>query len=117
MLNQNQNRGIDPLTAFAIGSAVGVTLALLLVPRRKPSLKTELQRAVKGTRKDFFKSGKRLRGRTGDLVEDGAQVLADIRKELQSFVEEARESLRDTVNDELKSLEKGLSKRRTRLLG
>jgi gas vesicle protein len=117
MLNENEQRGFDPLSAFVAGSVVGAALALLLGPRRKPSLKKEIERAAKKTRKDFAKSSKKLRGTTGDVFEDGAAVLKDIRKELEKFVDDTRESLRDVVNDELKGLEKGLSRRKSRIFG
>lgn len=117
MMQESNDRLFDPLTAFVAGSVVGAGLALLLGPRRKPSIKKELERAAKRTRKDFSKSGKRLRGTTGDIVEDGAHVLADIKKELEKFVEDARESLRDVVSDEMKGIEKGMSKRKHRLFG
>lgn len=117
MMDRDDNRMLDPLTAFVAGSVAGALLAVLLVPRRKPSLKKELEKAAKRTRKDFRKSGKRLRGTTGDIIEDGAHVLADIRRELERFVEDTRESLRGVVNDEMKSIEKGLGKRRSRIFG
>lgn len=107
----------DPLTAFVAGSVLGAALALMLAPRRKPAFKKELERAAKRTRKDFFKSGKRVRGTTNDIVEEGSKVVADIRKDLERFVEDARESLRDVVNDEMKALEKGLHRRKSRLFG
>ncbi|MCA1572138.1 MAG: YtxH domain-containing protein [Gemmatimonadota bacterium] len=113
----SESPSFDPLTAFVAGSVIGAAFALLLAPRRKPSLKKELQKAAKRTRKDFTKSGKRMRGTTGDILEDGAHVLTEIRKDLERFVDDARESLRDVVNDEMKSLEKGLGKRKSRLFG
>jgi len=117
MLNQNEDKAFDPLTAFVAGTVIGAALALLLAPRRKPSLKKEFERAAKRTRKDFYKSGKKLRGTTGDIFEDGAEVLAEIKKDLEKFVDDARENLRDVVNDEMKSIEKGLNKRKSRLFG
>ena len=117
MFHTNEDKAFDPLTAFVAGAVVGAALALLLAPRRKPSLKKEFERAAKKTRKDFFKSRKRLRGTTGDIVEDGARVLNDIRKELEGFVDDARQSLRDVVNEEMKSLEKGLTRRKSRIFG
>jgi gas vesicle protein len=117
MMNDAQDKGFDPLSAFVAGSVVGAALALLLGPRRRPSFKKEIEKAAKRTRKDFSKSGKKLRGTTGDVIEDGAAVLKDIRKELEKYIEDTRESIRDVVNDELKSLEKGLNKRRSRIFG
>lgn len=117
MMTNESNDKFDPLTAFVVGSVMGAALAMLLAPRRKPSLKKELGKAAKRTRKDFKKSSKKLRGTTGDIFEDGANVLADIRKELESFVHEAQENIRDVVNDEMKSLEKGLGKRKSRIFG
>jgi gas vesicle protein len=117
MMDHDDNRMLDPLTAFVTGSVVGALLAVLLIPRRKPSLKKELEKAAKRTRKDFNKSSKRVRGTTGDIIEDGAHVLADIRKELERFVEDTRDSLRGVVNEEMKSIEKGLGKRRSRIFG
>jgi gas vesicle protein len=117
MITNDEERPFDPLTAFVAGSVVGAALALLLGPRRKPSLRKEFKRAAKKTRKDFTKSSKKLRGTTGDILDDGAHVLADIRKELEKFVEDARDSLRDVVNDEMKSLEKGLTRRKSRIFG
>jgi gas vesicle protein len=114
---QDEDRLFDPLSAFVAGSVVGVALALFLLPRRKPKLKKEFARAAKKTRKDFFRTSKKLRGTTGDIVEDGGRVLAEIRKELEKFVNDARDDLRGVVNDEMKSLEKGLSRRKSRLFG
>jgi gas vesicle protein len=117
MLDEREEQLFDPLTAFVAGAVLGASLALLLAPRRRPSFKKELEKAAKKTRKDFLKSGKKLRGTTGDVIEDGTTVLRDIRKELERFVEEARESLREVVNDEMRSIEKGLSKRKNRIFG
>jgi gas vesicle protein len=116
-MNENDEKLFDPLSAFVAGSVVGVVMALLFMPKRKPSLKKEFARAAKKTRKDLFKSKKRLRGTSGDIVSDGARVLADIRKELERFVNDARDDLRSVVNDEMKTLEKGLTKRKSRLFG
>jgi gas vesicle protein len=117
MMDEREERLFDPLSAFVAGAVLGAAVALLLAPRRRPSLKKEIEKAAKKTRKDFFKSGKKLRGTTGDVIEDGAAVLKDIRKELERFVDDARESLREVVNDEMRSIEKGLSKRKDRIFG
>ncbi len=117
MMNDNEEKMLDPLMAFVVGSVIGAALALLMGPRRKPALRKELNRAAKRTRKDFYKSGKRLRGKTGDILEDGAGVVADIRKELERFVDDTRQNLRDVVNDEMKGLEKNLGKRKSRIFG
>jgi gas vesicle protein len=117
MMNENEEKLFDPLTAFVVGSVIGASLALLLAPRRKPSLRKELERAAKKTRKDFTKSGKKLRGTTGDIVEDGATLLAEMRKDLERFVDDARANLRDVVQDEMKTLEKGLGRRKGRIFG
>lgn len=119
MTNEAYGRdgSFDPLTAFVAGSVLGAALALMLAPRRKAPFTKELERAAKRTRKDFFKSGKRVRGTTNDIVEEGAKVLSGMRKDLEGFLDEARESLRDVVNDELKALEKGVNRRRSRLFG
>ncbi len=117
MMNEKDEKVFDPLSAFVTGAVVGAALALLVGPRRRPSFKREFERAAGRTRKDFMKSGKRLRGTTGDVIEDGAAVLKDIRKELERFVDDARESLREVVNDEMKTLEKGFSRRKSRIFG
>ena len=117
MNDDREERLFDPMSAFITGAVLGAVVALLIGPRRRPSFKDEVGRAALRTRKDFQKSGKRLRGTTGDVIEDGAAVLKDIRKELERFVDDARESLRDVVNDEMKSLEKGLNKRKNRIFG
>jgi gas vesicle protein len=117
MIEEREEKLFDPMSAFVTGAVLGAVLALLIGPRRRPSFKKEFGRAAERTRKDFRKSGKRLRGTTGDVLEDGASVLKDIRKELERFVEDARESLRDVVNDEMQSIEKGLNKRKNRIFG
>ena len=117
MIEERDEKLFDPMSAFVTGAVLGAVLALLIGPRRRPSFKKEFGRAAERTRKDLRKSGKRLRGTTGDVLEDGASVLKDIRKELERFVEDARESLRDVVNDEMQSIEKGLNKRKNRIFG
>jgi gas vesicle protein len=117
MLDEREDRLFDPLSAFVAGAVLGASLALLFAPRQRPSFKKELEKAAKKTRKDFLKSGKRLRGTSEDVIEDGTTVLKDIRKELERFVEDARESLREAVNEEMRSLEKGFSKRKNRIFG
>ena len=116
-MDDNDDRMFDPLRAFIAGSVLGAALALLMGPRRSPELRKEFKRAAKKTRKDFKRSGKRLRGTTYDIVGDGAHVLADIRKDLEKFIEDARDGLREVVNDEMKALEKGLGRRKSRLFG
>ena len=112
---------LDFLTAFAVGTVLGIGATLLLTPERTP--KQRLVRQLKPYRKQMRKSYVRARdavregsNATGDLTSDvvsaGRELLGEFRHEVTGILDDARKELRELVQDQVKDISKGA--RRTR---
>jgi gas vesicle protein len=112
---------VDFLTAFAVGTVLGIGATLLLTPERTP--KQRLVRQLKPYRKQMRKSYVRARdavregsNATGDLTSEvvsaGRELLGEFRHEVTGILDDARKELRELVQDQVKDISKGA--RRTR---
>jgi len=112
---------VDFLTAFAVGTVLGIGATLLLQPERTP--KQRVLRQMKPYKKRIRKSFSQVRGglrggreATGELTSEaisaGRELLGEFRSEVAEILRDAREEIQDLVQAQAKDLSKGV--RRTR---
>ena len=115
---------VDFLTAFAVGTVLGIGATLLLTPERTP--KQRVARQLKPYRKQMKKSYARAREAvrdsstaTGDLTTEvisaGKELLGEFRSEVSGILDDARKELRDIVQDQAKEISRGGKKTRRKL--
>ena len=115
---------VDFLTAFAVGTVLGIGATLLLTPERTP--KQRVARQLKPYRKQMKKSYSRAReavrdgsAATGDLTTEvisaGKELLGEFRSEVSGILDDARKELRDIVQDQAKEISRGGKKTRRKL--
>lgn len=112
---------VDFLTAFAVGTVLGVAATLLLQPERSP--RERVVRQIGPYRKQMRQSyrdvarGVRLgtdatSELTSEVVDAGRELLSEFRAEVAEIIDQARSDLGDMVAQQSKDLRKGV--RRTR---
>ena len=112
---------VDFLTAFAVGTVLGIGATLLLQPERTP--KQRVLRQMKPYKKRIRKSFSQVRGglrggreATGELTSEaisaGRELLGGFRSEVADILRDARDEIQDLVQAQAKDLTKGV--RRTR---
>jgi gas vesicle protein len=112
---------VDFLTAFAVGTVLGIGATLLLQPERTP--KQRVLRQMKPYKKRMRRSFSQVRGglrggreATGELTTEaisaGRELLGEFRSEVAEILRDAREEIQDLVQAQAKDLSKGV--RRTR---
>ena len=112
---------VDFLTAFAVGTVLGIGATLLLQPERTP--KQRVLRQMKPYKKKMRRSFSQMRGglrggreATGELTTEaitaGRELLGEFRSEVAEILRDAREEIQDLVQAQAKDLSKGV--RRTR---
>ena len=100
---------VDFLTAFAIGTALGIGATLLLQPPR-PTAKQRIMKQLKPYRRRVGRGYEQVRGGvregaeatselTTEVVSAGRELLAEFRKEVGKIVSEAREDLQEVVEE------------------
>jgi gas vesicle protein len=99
----------DFLTAFAIGTVLGIGATLLLRPE-PTTARERVLRELKPHRRKLRKSGARVRAgvregagataeMTGEVITIGRELLGEFRAEVQRILEDARDELRDIADD------------------
>ena len=112
---------VDFLTAFAVGTVLGIGATLLLQPERTP--KQRVLRQMKPYKKRIRKSFSQVRGglrggreATGELTSEaisaGRELLGEFRSEVADILRDAREEIQELARAQAKDLSKGV--RRTR---
>jgi gas vesicle protein len=107
---------VDFLTAFAVGTVLGIGATLLLQPDRTP--KQRVVRQLKPYRKQMQRSYDHLRkgvreGRsatsdlTGEVVAAGRELLGEFRSEVADILSDARGELQEMMQDQIKGLAGG----------
>ena len=115
---------VDFLTAFAVGTVLGIGATLLLTPERTP--KQRIARQLKPYKKQMRRSYVRAREAvrdgshaTGDLttevVSAGKELLGEFRHEVSGILDDARKELRELVKDQVKDVSRGAKRSRRRL--
>ncbi|MBW3628500.1 MAG: hypothetical protein KY464_04300 [Gemmatimonadetes bacterium] len=115
---------VDFLTAFAVGTVLGIGATLLLQPERTP--KQRVLRQVKPFKKQMRRSYSQVRGgvrsgraATGEITTEvitaGRELLGEFRTEVSDILREAREELQDLIQAQAKDLTKGVRRTRRKL--
>ena len=115
---------VDFLTAFAVGTVLGIGATLLLQPQRSPGERVAKQ--LKPYRKQMRKSYKHVSravregsGATSDLTSEvigaGRELLGEFRGEVADILDQARSDLRELVAEQVKELGKGAKRTRRRV--
>lgn len=106
---------VDFLTAFAVGTVLGIGATLLLQPEQTP--KARVTRQLKPYRKQMRKSYDHLAkgvregsGATSELTSEvigaGRELLSEFREEVAEILDQARSELSDVVKDQMKGAKK-----------
>jgi gas vesicle protein len=115
---------VDFLTAFAVGTVLGVGATLLLQPDRSP--RTRVVRQLKPYRKQIRDSYKNVsRGiksgsdatseLTSEVIGAGRELLSEFRSEVADILEQARSEFGEIVSEQAKDLRKNARKTRRRV--
>ena len=132
MVVENRNRRsemprqdtVDFLTAFAVGTVLGIGATLLLQPERSP--KQRVLRQLKPYKKQIRRSYSQVRGglrsgreATGELTSDaisaGRELLSEFQSEVAEILRDARSELREIAEQQRKDLSKGVRRTRRKL--
>jgi gas vesicle protein len=115
---------VDFLTAFAVGTVLGIGATLLLQPEKTP--KERVVRQLKPYRKQMKRSYSQVRSglktgsdATGELtseaIEAGKELLGEFRSEVADILQDARAELQDMIRGQTKDLSKGVKRTRNKL--
>jgi gas vesicle protein len=115
---------VDFLTAFAVGTVLGIGATLLLQPERTP--KQRVLRQMKPYKKRMQRSYSQVRGglrsgreATGEMTTEaisaGRELLGEFRSEVADILRDAREELQEIVQAQAKDLSKGVRRTRRKL--
>jgi gas vesicle protein len=115
---------VDFLTAFAVGTVLGIGATLLLQPERTP--KQRVLRQMKPYKKQMRRSYSQVRGglrngraATGEMTTEtitaGRELLGEFRTEVSDILRDAREELQELVRAQAKDLSKGVRRTRRKL--
>jgi gas vesicle protein len=115
----------DFLSAFAIGTVLGVGAALLL-RRPKTTPRQRLARELKPHTKRLRKSYQTVRGgvregasatgdMTGEVITAGRELLGEFQQEVARILADARDELRDLAQERVKDARKQAKKTGRRL--
>ncbi|CAN5808162.1 hypothetical protein BH23GEM6_BH23GEM6_20290 [soil metagenome] len=117
---------VDFLTAFAVGTVLGIGATLLLQPERTP--KQRVLKQVKPYRKQMKRSYGHVREgvregseataeMTGELIGAGKELLSEFRAEVADILGDARSELSVMLREQVSDLGKGVVKRTRRKMG
>jgi gas vesicle protein len=112
------------VTAFAIGTAIGVGLIFLLKP--KPSPRDRVVRQLKPYGKRIRKGASQVRSGvregadatsefTSEVISAGQELLEEFRDEVASILKNARGEIKDIVEDQVKDVSKAVKRSRRNL--
>jgi gas vesicle protein len=120
----DRDDSVEFLTAFAIGTAIGVGLIFLLRP--KPSPRERVVRQLKPYGKRIRKGATQVRSGvregadatsdfTSEVISAGQELLDEFRGEVSSILKNARGEIKDMVDDQVKDLSKAVKRSRRNL--
>lgn len=116
---------VDFLTAFAVGTVLGIGATLLLQPER-PSARDRVAKQLKPYRRKMERSYGRVRGGlregadatsdlTGEVVGAGRELLSEFREEVARILGDAREELQDMTRDRARGVSEQAKRARRKL--
>ncbi len=115
---------VDFLTAFAVGTVLGIGATLLLQPQHSP--RDRVVRQLKPYRKQIRRSYDQVRtgmrggaGATADLggevIGAGRELLSEFRSEVAEILSDAREELQEMMRDPSRDLGRGVKRARRKM--
>jgi gas vesicle protein len=115
---------VDFLTAFAVGTVLGIGATLLLQPEHSP--KQRVLKQMKPYRKQMKRSYGQMRegvrgsseataDMTGELIGAGRELLGEFREEVADILGDARKELTGIIREQVEDLGKGVRKTRKKM--
>jgi gas vesicle protein len=115
---------IDFLSAFAVGTVLGIGATLLLQPERTPKERVlqQMKPYKKKMRRSYGQAREAVRDgsdataeMTGEVVSAGRELLGEFRAEVAEILNDARADLQGMMEDQIQDLSKGLKKTRRKI--
>lgn len=115
---------VDFLTAFAVGTVLGIGATLLLQPDRSPKQRVvrrlkpyrkQLQRGYAQVREGVREGGAATGAMTGEAISAGRELLEEFRSEVSEILHDARSELEHLARSQAKDLSKGVRRTRRKL--
>jgi gas vesicle protein len=112
---------IDFLTAFAVGTALGIGATLLLLPRATPQqrvakkwkpYKKQMRRSYQLAAQAAREGAGSTADLSGELVSAGRELLGEFRVEAGKILKDAREDLQSMIAEQSQELGKRTTKTR-----
>lgn len=115
---------VDFLTAFAVGTVLGIGATLLLQPER--TRKQRVLKQIEPYRKQMRRSYQHLREgvrggsaatseMTGELIGAGRELLGEFRGEVADILGEARTELQEMIQEQVRGLGKNVKRTRRKI--
>ncbi|HET7276124.1 MAG TPA: hypothetical protein VFI91_13225 [Longimicrobiaceae bacterium] len=114
----------DFLSAFAVGTVLGIGATLLLKPERtrKERIMRQLKPYRKQMRRNYSQARNAVRGgsdataeMSSEFISAGREILSEFRSEITDILADARKDLQEMVEDRTRGAEKGLRKTRRKM--
>lgn len=116
---------VDFLTAFAVGTVLGIGATLLLQPER-PSPRDRVAKQLKPYRRRMGRSYGQIRGGlregagatsdlTGEVVGAGRELISEFREEVARILSDAREELQDMTRGQARGVSQQAKRARRKL--
>lgn len=115
---------VDFLTAFAVGTVLGIGATLLLQPQRTPKERVvkQLKPYKKQMRKSYGHARDALRigadatsDLSGEVAAAGRELLGDFQQDVAKILSDARGDLQEMIQEQMKDFSKSLKKTRKRM--
>ena len=115
---------VDFLAAFAVGTVLGVGATLLLQPDRTPKervvrklkpYKKQLKKTYRNVAKEVRHGTDATSDLTSEVIGAGRELLGEFRSEVADILDQARDELKDLMQDQLKEISRGAKKTRRRV--
>ena len=116
---------VDFLTAFAVGTVLGIGATLLLQPTQRSSsermvrqlkpYKKRLRRSYRNFSKGVRHGSDATSDLTSDVIGTGRELLGEFRSEVADILDQARSELRDALQDQMKEITRSVRKTRRRV--
>ncbi len=115
---------VDFITAFAVGTVLGIGATILLQPERsrRERVIRQLKPYRKQMRRNYSQAREAVRGGTdataelsGEFVAAGREILGEFRSEISEVLADARNELQEMVEERTRRAGKGLGKTRRKM--
>lgn len=115
---------VDFMTAFAVGTVLGIGATLLMQPKHTPKervirqlkpYRKQMKRSYSAVREGVRTGGGATADLTGEVIGAGRELLDEFRAEVAEILDSARDELRDVTGSQRKDLSKGLKRARRKM--